>query len=610
MTKKITVFQTLLVLFFAGCLVCCMDFSRNIIIHLMEKIIGRGLNDMTKWNAVISGSMSFFACMAVFVYYFMYISAGKKSWKDLCDKIRELVREKDFFRYFTLICVILFVAYFSLIRSNYDYADDAKRIWSGHKSWVGASRYISETLAVIFHTNFYLNDISPITQFIAIFVLAFAGMILFTVSKGLVMDVCEASGTTGTSGATEKSVSLKNVLLAVSASLFAICPFYYENLSYKYDSPYMALAMFFGILPFLFIEDLVCYAGISFVSLILVLSSYQAGNSIYIIMTLFCCLLMFLKRQNLKKIGQFLAVSVACYMMALVIFRLFIMIPTEATINERDTKVGLDGLFALVVQNYKTYFSNIFMRFGNIWSKLFGIAAVVIFPFAGACAYSVKDSGSISRLKGFFASIFVLFLMFFLSFGAYVVIGNTVIADRAFMGFDVLVSVVCIFDILYIQQLAKPVRVVAAASAVCLCWGFIIQATVNGNYYAKQQKYEEFRLTLLLQDLSEIIPSNSEAQLLLDGYFGLAYKNHMEMDNYDFYDIGALSAGWFRYYLENWNFSAEYLQIEASSERIARNPEFAKLKETLPVIKDTRYHTIKGADGVYYVYLKHPEIKE
>lgn len=606
MKKNISIFQILLIFFFAGCLVCCMDFSRDIIIHLMEKVIGRGLKDMTKWNAVISGSMSFFACMAVFVYYFMYVSAGKKCWKDLCAKIRELILQKEFFKYFTFICVILFVAYFTLIRSNYDYADDAKRIWSGHKSWVGASRYVSETLAVIFHTNFYLNDISPITQFISIFILAFAAMILFTVSKGLVL---EGSGPSD-SVASESSVSVKNVLLAVSASLFAICPFYYENLSYKFDSPYMAFAMLFGVFPFLFVENLVSYAGISFVSLILVLSSYQAGNSIYIIMTLFCCLLMFLNGKDLKSIGRYLGISVACYLLALIVFRLFIMIPTEATINERNTKVGLNGLFALVVQNYKTYFTNIFMRFGNIWSKFFGIAAVVIFPFAGACAFSEKGAGSVSRMKGFFASIFVLFLMFFLSFGAYVVIGNTVIADRAFMGFDVLVSVICIFDILYIQQIAKPVRMVAAASVICLCWGFIIQATVNGNYYAKQQKYEEFRLTLLLQDLSEIIPADSEAQLLLDGYFGLAYKNHMEMDNYDFYDIGALSAGWFRYYLENWNFNADYLQIEASSERIARNPEFTKIKETLPVIKDTRYHTIKGSDGVYYVYLKHPEIKE
>ena len=54
----------------------------------------------------------------------------------------------------------------------------------------------------------------------------------------------------------------------------------------------------------------------------------------------------------------------------------------------------------------------------------------------------------------------------------------------------------------------------------------------------------------------------------------------------------------------------DYLQIEASSERIARNPEFSKLKETLPVIKDTYYHKICGSENTYYVFLKNPRVKE
>ena len=45
-------------------------------------------------------------------------------------------------------------------------------------------------------------------------------------------------------------------------------------------------------------------------------------------------------------------------------------------------------------------------------------------------------------------------------------------------------------------------------------------------------------------------------------------------------------------------------------DRIARNPEFTKLKETLPVIKDTYYHKICGKDNTYYVYLKNPQVKE
>ena len=74
--------------------------------------------------------------------------------------------------------------------------------------------------------------------------------------------------------------------------------------------------------------------------------------------------------------------------------------------------------------------------------------------------------------------------------------------------------------------------------------------------------------------------------------------------------LGALTGGWAKYYLENWNFEADFLQIEASSERIERNPEFKSLKENLPIIKDTYYHTIKGKDDTYYVYFKNPRVKD
>ena len=57
--------KIVLVLFFCFCLFCCLEPSRLLIIHFMEKIIGRGLNDMVKWNAVIVGSMKFFASIKI-----------------------------------------------------------------------------------------------------------------------------------------------------------------------------------------------------------------------------------------------------------------------------------------------------------------------------------------------------------------------------------------------------------------------------------------------------------------------------------------------------------------------------------------------------------------
>lgn len=557
-----------------------MSFSRDIIISIMEKIIGRSLNDMTKWNAVISGSMAFFATCTVFIYFFMYIEYGKKAFYDAKEKFLNFVKTPGFVKIFLSCFVIVLIAYISLLRSNYDFADDTKRIISGHKSWVGASRYVSEILSVIFHTNFYLNDISPLSQLISFAVLVFAAIIL-----------CWSFN------------NEKLTVPAMAASLlFTISPYYFENMSYKFDSPYMALAMLFGILPFLFRTNKAAFICSSLVCLLLALTSYQAANSIYIILSIFSVLLMLLENQDIKTVLKFALTAVICYIAALIIFRVFVMIPTEATISERDTTVGAMGMVALFKSNLSIYSKTVLARFGNLWIKAFAIILTAAFPFAGS--FYCKES----KVKGAFYSTLALILMFFLSFGAYLIIGNTVIADRAFMGFDVLVSVIALFDV--ISLTSSKFKFLSCTAVYCLLYGFIVQAVVTGNLYAKQLKYEEFRYSILLNDLSEIVDLTQTNKLLLDGELGNAVKTHMEYKNYPIAPLGALTGGWAKYYLEDWNFEAEFLQIEASSERIERNPEFKALKETLPVIKDTYYHTIKGSGDTYYVYFKNPRVKD
>ena len=90
--KKVSPFQVLLILFFIACIFCTISFSRELIISLMEALIGRKLKEMTKWNAVITGSMSFFAYCAAVLYYFMYIPLGKKVWISVKDKVLSLIK--------------------------------------------------------------------------------------------------------------------------------------------------------------------------------------------------------------------------------------------------------------------------------------------------------------------------------------------------------------------------------------------------------------------------------------------------------------------------------------------------------------------------------------
>ena len=57
----------------------------------------------------------------------------------------------------------------SLIQSNYNYIDDMGRVVWGYSKWSDTfSRYISDIMSHFVHAGFYLSDISPLLQIIAI----------------------------------------------------------------------------------------------------------------------------------------------------------------------------------------------------------------------------------------------------------------------------------------------------------------------------------------------------------------------------------------------------------------------------------------------------------
>lgn len=585
--KKICSFQTLLIIFFIACLCCILPVSRNLIIILMEKIIGRALQDMTKWNAVIVGSMSFFATLALFTYFLIYTEKGKYVFAACREKIRELFYSKKALTQVAILFGLYCICYLTLFRANYDFQDDIKRIISGHKSWVGASRYISESLSVFLHTNFYLNDLAPFTQILAAAILAISSYTLAYVM---------------TDGAVTK--------LSLIASLFlGICPFYFENMSYKFDSPYMALAMLFGVLPFLFTKDLLVYAAISFMSLIFVCSSYQAGNSIYIIMTLVLTMKMILSKTGGKRILSFLLTSIASYIIALIIFKVLIMIPTEATIDERNTQVHMGiQFFTMVKDNFIGYNRTVFSNYGNIWIRFFTCILALLFPFAAA------KNARVNKPLALLTSIFFLGLMYILSFGAYLAIGNTLLNDRAFMGFDAFIAVIALTDLALYDSRDKSrgqsaTKILTLISICALFHGFTVFAIVRGNLYAKQNDYQKFRYTILLGDMGHLINSSAHNEAYIVGDIGPSTSSIMEYKNYNL-NIGGYSSGWTHILIQDWNMDLDFLATDSFERKFNENKELKAELEAMPLLISSYYHDIYGENNRYLVKLKNPQVKD
>lgn len=579
LVKEFFSFRTVLVLFFAACLCCTIPASRDGIMALMEHIIARPLKNLQKWNAVITYSMRFFALVAAAAYFFIYTKKGREFSGEAWSRLRQPFAGQEGRKQAVLLFAVYVVCYFALLRADYNYKDDVQRLLGGHKSWVEASRYISESAAVFLHTNFYLNDISPLSQLIAMGILTLSSCMLAWNTAG---------GRPGTA--------------ALLASAFiGITPFYFENMSYKFDSPYMAFSMLAGVLPFMFTATLPLFTTVSVLSLLAACCSYQAANSVYVVLAIGTALIMFLDGKKWKDIGTFVLCAVVSYVAALLFFRLVLMIPTEVTIDERNAEL-LPGIQLLtrIRGNFLQYTRDAARQYGNLWLK--GFTAVLALLFPVAAAQSSRRGKLISALTAAAA----LLLMFALSFGAYLFIGNPVTESRALMGLDALIAFAGVFTASRLSGAGK-LKYVSAALTGCLLYGFCVCTTVAGNLYAKQKEYENFRYTLLMHDLSLFVRDLGTTTVYITGGIGQTAAGHMDYQNYRMY-IGDVTMGWVKYKVLEKNMNLTFLSPNAYADRLAQQPELQAKLESLPLLMSTYYHSIYGEDRLFYVTLKTPQV--
>lgn len=579
--KKLFSFRTLLLLGIAGCLFCIIPAGKAIIVKLMEMSLGRPLRDLSKWDSILVHSMIYFITIMSFMYFFMYTKKGKPIASTITNTAKDTFITDNSKLQLLAIFIMYFVFYWALIRANYEYADDMRRVYTGHKAWVGWSRYVSEILAVFLHTNFYINDISPVSQLWTIAVLTVTSYSLaYIVMKG---NITKTALTT--------------------CILIGLNPFYTSNFSYKFDCPYMALAVFFGVMPFIFTKDRLSYIFMSFIGMVLVCTSYQAANSIYIILAIFTAYRMWSENKTWKEIGIFTVISVLCYIAALVFFRLFLMNTFAGDAIHRGTGIahGSD-IFSVAKGNLIQYFSLMNRGYGNIWIKAFTAIAIVLFPFAA----SVRTQKN--KVIAFLFSVIVLITMFLLSFGAYIVLEQALISARAMMGFDVLIALIALYDV-YGFLKCNTMKKISTITVICLFYGMGICTTVYGNFISKQKDYEKFRFTILLQDLSHIVDATQHNSIYIGGSIGSAEKTRMEKINYPAMVSYGPSPVLTHYLLTDWNMEFEVLSEDDLGE-LDLQPEFKKQITELPLIQDTFYHTIYGKGSQYYVYLKAPKVKE
>lgn len=129
--KKFFSFKTLLYFAFLMCIICTIPFSRSVIISVTQKVIGRELRDLNKWNLIIPHTMAYFAFLLVTIYIFLYTNLGKHVADYTKTAKAKLISKDRLKKWYPLAIAIVFITYMTLMLANYDFVDDMRRIADG-----------------------------------------------------------------------------------------------------------------------------------------------------------------------------------------------------------------------------------------------------------------------------------------------------------------------------------------------------------------------------------------------------------------------------------------------------------------------------------------------
>ncbi|MBP3207909.1 MAG: glucosyltransferase domain-containing protein [Campylobacter sp.] len=410
------------------------------------------------------------------------ISFEIKAFRAICRDFFD----KNFKKYFAIIYGIYFIGYFALLRANISYKDDLRRAVDGISGFLdpvyGYSRYGSEFLTKIIHMDLTFNtDISPIPQLIAIAIVSVASLALCKIF-----------------------INKINFMAVLAVTPVGLSPFYLENMSFKFDAPFMAIALTSMIFPFLFRKRLSLFAIISLFCVLLMATTYQAANGIFIIMSLFVAFEMAISGKKWSEIFKFSAVCLACFTLPLLFYKFALL----TTVHSGYAGTGVSnnlllqfiyGILQSSMQpalafNGSQGINQIFLKF----SFRYLLIAFIIF---------VLLRSKINKILTLLLSIFVIIFAYILQTGVYLILAHPTFVPRVFVGFGVILSIIFLGCI---GRGIKPIKIVVNLALGFTAYFLIIEANAYANALEAQYIYNHQRMSAMQNDLNKLVPLEGE----------------------------------------------------------------------------------------------------
>ena len=496
------------------------------------------------------------------------------------------------YRFFVKPFLILFVIYLvgvsAILIANVHYADDAARTNYGYAGWSAFSRYSSTALSSLVHADTYLTNIAPLPQLLAVAILTISSLILIVLVSG--RNVFEGPWT-------------RWILKLIAVVPLALSPYMLECLSYQYDAAYMALSVFFAIMPFLFYrQEKWKFVLASVVGILGVCTTYQASIGIYPMIVVFLTIKDW-NNKNLKgkELIKNVVMAAAVFLLTLVFFQKVLMRTQDIYVSNEIPAV--QDLIPSIISHLGTYFELLMQDFRMTWQIIIVIIAVL---FVILFAVRSKRNKMFAVLMGVAGVALMGVSMYIL----YAALEKPLYTTRAMYAVGALIAIMGVYIVsggilkkyekkrvgksteIEMQVQVRVNELVLALPVLALSWCFFAFSFTYGNALNEQNTFRNMQVDMVIADLNELLADGKERKIQAIGQIGFAPSiEHMPIRRYHI--LRRLLKSSFE---TNVPWMAYRLREASGISGLKYDPAFVGATDDLPVLKDTALYIIYGDD--------------
>lgn len=572
-------FEVILVMGIIVCVVAVIPPVTAKFVDFMAGFAAGGQIDVPFWRKFVVGWGCTAIITALAILAVWETKVGGKIFNTIINQTGKEV--SDFFKKRTLLFWLgtfgfLLLCYFPVFRADsFQFTiDDLRRALSGSRDFLGFARWIDEYVGILVNTHTSFFDIAPLSQFIGVAFLALSGVCLSHVFSG---------------------GKISAIMVAASCPVM-LSPWFFSNMTYRVDSPYMALSVLAGIAPFVVAKNRVAFITLSVIFNLVMCMTYQMSSGIYIIMTMAVAFCWYVRDEKSPiECLKFIGIAALSYLIPLGLYKI-LFIPGGSSDSYVGTQVATaSGLIPTIFSNGKHYIEYIISDMGKSAITLVFPLTLLIFIL------SLPKKKPLKILLG----ILLVALSLPLSYGVMLAIPNAPTYVRAFCGVGIFLAVPQLIAISNFSVTNGKVPKTVAVVTIFFSYCFVVFGFSFGNCLSAQKEFLSHRTDLLISDLNEVCPNPQNADFSLEGDFGIAPLIRLPGRIYPVIPRSLKSnnaAGQWAYLMifkqyDMGKFTINELEYDKRGE--------VHLKDAnLPILKETAFYTICGEGDRFFITLR------